>query len=209
MAQDVARLRRHVDVVAVSFHKGVGHTPVTVAMYERPVARAAIDAGADVVFGHHAHIMRGIENYRGRPIFHGLGNFVTVTRALTPSGQGSAELQDWARRRTAIYGFAPDPAMPYYPFHPESRNTVIALCRFDSTGVVEAGFVPCWIDDRGRPCPVGQDDGGDAVTAYVERITRDAGLNAEFGWHGDEVLVAGIGRGTAALIDRAPETTRR
>jgi poly-gamma-glutamate synthesis protein (capsule biosynthesis protein) len=192
MAQDVASLKERVDVVAVAFHKGVGHTPVTVAMYERPVARAAIDAGADAVFGHHAHIMRGIETYHGKPIFHGLGNFVTVTRALTPSSEGG-ELQEWARRRTAIYGFAPDPAMPFYPFHPESRNTVIALCRFDETGVVQAGFVPCWIDDQGRPCPVGRSDGGDAVADYVARITRAAGLNAEFTWHGDEVLLAGIG----------------
>ncbi len=199
MAHDVAALRKAVDVVAVSFHKGVGHTPVTVAMYERPVARAAIDAGADMVFGHHAHIMRGIETHRGRPIFHGLGNFVTVTRALTPSGQGVAELQDWARRRTALYGFAPDPAMPHYPFHPESRNTVIALCRVDRTGVVEAGFIPCWIDDQGRPCPVSRGEGGQQVADYVARISREAGLGGEFAWHGDEVLLTGVGpdNGTA------------
>jgi poly-gamma-glutamate synthesis protein (capsule biosynthesis protein) len=30
-------------------------------MYERQVAKAAIDAGADIVVGHHAHILRGIE----------------------------------------------------------------------------------------------------------------------------------------------------
>src|SRR5690349_20893321 len=97
-------------------HKGVGHTPAALAMYERPVARAAIDAGAHAVFGHHAHIMRGIEIHRGRPIFHGLGNFVTVTRALTPDGD-NAERAAWAKRRVELYGFSPDPAMPYYPFH--------------------------------------------------------------------------------------------
>lgn len=70
MADDVRRLRADVDVVLVSLHKGIGHTPAAVAMYERPVARAAVDAGADAVFSHHAHIMRGIETYRGRPIFH-------------------------------------------------------------------------------------------------------------------------------------------
>jgi poly-gamma-glutamate synthesis protein (capsule biosynthesis protein) len=203
MAQDVARLRDSVDGVAVSFHKGVGHTPVTVAMYERPVARAAVDAGADVVFGHHAHIMRGIETYHGRPIFHGLGNFVTVTRALTPTGQGAAELQEWARRRTALYGFAPDPDMPYYPFHPQSRNTAIALCRFDRTGVVQAGFVPCWIDDQGRPCPVTRDQGGEEVADYIATITRQAGLDAEFAWDGDEVLLKGIGSGAAMSSSRA------
>lgn len=35
----------------------------------------AIDAGADLVFGHHPHVMQGIEVYRGRPIFYSLGNF--------------------------------------------------------------------------------------------------------------------------------------
>ncbi|MET9352851.1 CapA family protein [Streptomyces sp. NPDC006617] len=179
---DVAALRERADVVLVGLHKGVGHTPAAVAMYESPVARAAIDAGADAVFGHHAHIMRGIETYRGRPIFHGLGNFVTVTRALTPdaSSRSSAELTAWARRRKELYGFAPDPDMPAYPFHPESRNTAIAVCRFDGEGLVEAGFEPCRIDDRGRPVPCGDTDEGRRVTDYIEHITRTAGLNGRF-----------------------------
>jgi poly-gamma-glutamate synthesis protein (capsule biosynthesis protein) len=198
MAQDVAALRAEVDVVAVSFHKGVGHTPVSVAMYERPVAHAAIDAGADVVFGHHAHIMRGIESYRGRPIFHGLGNFVTVTHALTPSGEGTAELQEWARRRTKIYGFAPDPDMPFYPFHPQSRNTAIALCRFDSDGIVEAGVIPCWIDGQGRPQPLGPGADGDKVLDYIQKITDEANLGASIRWAGDVALIDGIGPRTTA-----------
>ncbi|CAL9674277.1 CapA family protein [Streptomyces sp. enrichment culture] len=179
---DVAALRERADVVLVGLHKGVGHTPAAVAMYESPVARAAIDAGAHAVFGHHAHIMRGIETYRGRPIFHGLGNFVTVTRALTPdaSSRSSAELTAWARRRKELYGFAPDPGMPAYPFHPESRNTAIAVCRFDGEGLVEAGFEPCWIDDAGRPVPCGDTDEGRRVTDYIEHITRTAGLNGRF-----------------------------
>ncbi|CAL9336014.1 CapA family protein [Streptomyces sp. enrichment culture] len=176
---DVEHLREQADVVLVGLHKGVGHTPAAVAMYESPVARAAVDAGADAVFGHHAHIMRGIETYRGRPIFHGLGNFVTVTRALTPdaSSRSSAELTAWARRRKELYGFAPDPGMPAYPFHPESRNTAIAVCRFDGEGRVEAGLEPCRIDDGGRPVPCGDTDEGRRVTDYIEHITRTAGLN--------------------------------
>lgn len=41
----------------------------------RDFARAAIDAGADIVAGHGPHVLRGIEIHRGRPIFHSLGNF--------------------------------------------------------------------------------------------------------------------------------------
>ncbi|SFJ43182.1 poly-gamma-glutamate synthesis protein (capsule biosynthesis protein) [Amycolatopsis sacchari] len=190
MEEDVRRARADADVVLVSLHKGVGHTPAVVAMYESPVARAAIDAGADAVFSHHAHIMRGIEVHKGRPIFHGLGNFVTVTHALTPSaGTGADELRAWAERRTKLYGFAPDPDMPYYPFHPESRNTAIAVCRFDENGLREAGFVPCRIDDRGRPVPVGGTPEGAEVTRYIEDITREAGLNGRFTAHGAEVRI--------------------
>lgn len=193
MADDIAALAARVDVVAVSMHKGVGHTPAVIAMYEQPVARSAIDAGAHVVFGHHAHIMRGIEVYRGRPIFHGLGNFVTVTHALSPTGNDSAERAAWARRRVELYGFAPDPDMPFYPFHPESRNTVVAVCRFTAEGIVSAGFVPCWIDDAGRPVPLSRVDGGDGVADYVTRIGEEAGLDTVFAWDGDEVVLPGVG----------------
>jgi poly-gamma-glutamate capsule biosynthesis protein CapA/YwtB (metallophosphatase superfamily) len=39
-------------------------------------ARALIDAGADIVFGHSSHVFRGIEFYRGRAIVYGAGDFV-------------------------------------------------------------------------------------------------------------------------------------
>ncbi|WAP53565.1 CapA family protein [Streptomyces sp. S465] len=188
MRDDVARAKREADVVVVALHKGIGHTPAAIAMYERPVAQAAVDAGADAVVAHHAHIMRGIEMYRGRPIYHGLGNFVTVTRALTPSGDDdSPERAEWARRRVELYGFTPDPDMPYYPFHPESRNTVIASVEVDDDGV-RAGLVPCLIDDRGRPVPLTRDTGGEEVVEYVRDITRRAGLHTRFEWAGESVV---------------------
>lgn len=182
---DVLALRGSVDVLVVALHKGIGHVPVLVPDYERELGRTAVDCGADIVVGHHAHILRGIEVYRGRPIFHGLGNFVAVTHALTPAGLGTVELEAWAGRRRELFGFSPDPAMPFYPFHPESRNTLIADCRVGG-GEVEAGFVPCWIDDAGRPAPV---EAGSEVTGYVERITREAGFETVFRRDGDRVVV--------------------
>jgi len=183
---DVRALRARVDVVIVALHKGLGHTPAALAMYERPVAHAAIDAGADLVVGHHAHILRGIELYRGKPIFHGLGNFVTVTRALSPQGD-SAERVAWARRRRQLFGFEPDPSMPYYPFHPQSRNTLIAELRVSRSGELSAAFIPCFIDPLGRPVPLGQDAQGVAVTRYVQEISARAGLPVSFRPRADRV----------------------
>jgi hypothetical protein len=188
LRSDVLSLRETVDVAVVAFHKGIGHVPVVVPAYERELARTAIDCGADVVVGHHAHILRGIEVYRGKPVFHGLGNFVAVTHALTPDGRSAAELETWAKRRRELFGFAPDPAMPFYPFHPESRNTIVADVRLNG-GRIEAGFVPCWIDDRGRPVPVAREERGEEVAGYVERISSEAGFDTVFNWDRERVLV--------------------
>ncbi|TRZ66535.1 MAG: CapA family protein [Rhodocyclaceae bacterium] len=189
MADDIRNLRSRCEVVVVALHKGVGHTPAAIAMYERPVSKEAIDAGADAVIGHHAHIMRGIEIYHGKPIYHGLGNFVCVTRALTPVGNDSPERQAWAWRREKLFGFAPDPGMPTYPFHPESRNTVIARCVVGKTGLLETGFIPCYIDQQARPQPLSASDGGQAVADYVAKISAAAGFSVRFEWVDDWVAV--------------------
>jgi poly-gamma-glutamate synthesis protein (capsule biosynthesis protein) len=154
--------------------------------YEKQVARAAVDAGADLVIGHHAHILRGVEIYRGKPIYHGLGNFVTVTHALSPQG---ATDDDWPLRRVKLFGFAPDPETPEYPFHPESRNTLLAKCVVSATGEVEARLLPVHINRKSQPKVLGNDARGQAVLAYVERISQAAGLGTRFAWDGDEVRV--------------------
>ncbi|MBB2914057.1 poly-gamma-glutamate synthesis protein (capsule biosynthesis protein) [Streptosporangium becharense] len=184
---DVQALRGDVDVLIVALHKGVLHVPVEIAQYEVDLARAAVDAGADAVLGHHAHILKGVQIHAGKPVFHGLGNFVTVTSALSPSPDNSPERRAWAARRRRLAGFDPDPAMPRYPFHPESRNTGIAILRVGSHGVT-AGFLPCWIDDDARPVPV-TGDRGEAVVRYLERISREAGFAVRMDWDGRTAAV--------------------
>ncbi|MBV9580543.1 MAG: CapA family protein [Chloroflexi bacterium] len=188
MVDDITRLREQCDVLSVSFHKGTVHTPVKVLAYEKQVAHAAIDAGADVVLSHHAHILRGIEVYKGKPIYHGLGNFVTVTQAL--STRGVTDPGAWALRRKQLFGFEPDPNTPEYPFHPESRLTLLARITLDDNRQLDAGFVPCVINQRSQPEVVGHDERGTRVLDYVERISREAGLSSAFTWRGDEVAIA-------------------
>jgi poly-gamma-glutamate capsule biosynthesis protein CapA/YwtB (metallophosphatase superfamily) len=142
MARQIAAVRSRADTVIVALHKGITHRPAALAPYERPVAQAAIDAGADVVVSHHAHIARGIELYRGKPIFHGLGNGVVVTHALSPAQDHPARAQ-WAERRKAMFGFEPDPAYPLAPFHPEAVNGMIGRCRIGDDGTIERDSCRC------------------------------------------------------------------
>ncbi|HYM92004.1 MAG TPA: CapA family protein [bacterium] len=71
----VEDVRKASDLVIVSAHWGPnwGRTPLPEHV---EAAHRLIDAGADVVFGHSPHILRGIEIYRGRPILYSCGNFV-------------------------------------------------------------------------------------------------------------------------------------
>jgi poly-gamma-glutamate synthesis protein (capsule biosynthesis protein) len=187
MQSDIIRARAACDFVSVSLHKGTVHTPGLVMAYEKQIAHAAVDAGADLVVGHHAHILRGVEVYKDRPIFHGLGNFVTVTRALAPSA--ATHTSDWALRRLKLFGFVPDPDTPEYPFHPESRNTLLAKCVIADSGRVQAGFVPAYINRRSQPELLGNDARGQSVLDYVQSITLQAGFSTRFAWRGDEVVV--------------------
>lgn len=192
MQFDIEALRAQVDVVVVALHKGLVHTPAQLAMYERPVARAAIEAGADIVVGHHPHISRGIEFYKGKPIFHGLGNFVTVTRALNVEKNAHPARLAWAERRRKLFGFTPDPECECYPFHPESRNTMIADIRIGEDGGISAGFRPVWIRASGQPEVLADCERGRAVAGYIEKITRDAGMQASFAWDGERVVVTPV-----------------
>ena len=188
MQRDIAALRDQVDVLVVALHKGVVHTPAHIAMYETAVSRAAVDAGADIVIGYHAHITRGVEVWRGKPIFHGLGNFITVTRALSVEGNASPERRAWAERRKVLFGFEPLPDYPLYPFHPESRNGMVAACHIAADGTISAGFRPFWMLPGGQPQPLGHDDKGREVADYIIGITRKAGFKTQFAWDGDRVV---------------------
>jgi len=69
------------DYVIVAVHWGVPAYWLSphqglLAAYQQPLAHALVEAGADLVCGHHAHALHPIEVYRGKPIFYSLGNFM-------------------------------------------------------------------------------------------------------------------------------------
>jgi poly-gamma-glutamate synthesis protein (capsule biosynthesis protein) len=174
MAADIRAARGAAQRVVVALHKGIVHTPAVLAPYERAVAHAAVDAGADVVVSHHAHILRGIEIHHGRPIFHGLGNGCVVTRALSPDTHDPGRAE-WARRRREIFGFTPDPAYYLAPFHPQAVNAMLGCVRVHADGTQTTGFVPVHVDPPGRPRLCTETEGRE-LARYVEEITRAAGL---------------------------------
>ena len=74
VTRQIVRHKRLDTIVIVNIHWGV-ELAVKPAGWQTNAARAWIDAGADLVVGHHPHILQGIETYKGRHIVYSLGNF--------------------------------------------------------------------------------------------------------------------------------------
>ncbi len=75
LAKDIAAAREQADIVICTFHWGVSSGFRHLTEYQVELGRFSIDSGADLVFGHHPHLLQGIEVHNGRAIFYSLGNF--------------------------------------------------------------------------------------------------------------------------------------
>ena len=86
--RDVAAARKAgAEVVIVFPHWGTEYDPTPFAG-QQALARAAIDAGADMVIGNHAHWAGAMEVYKGKPIWYALGNFVFDQTWSIPTMEG-------------------------------------------------------------------------------------------------------------------------
>lgn len=76
MTAELAALREQgAEVVIVSVHWGAEGS-FRAAHTQTEIAHKAIDAGADIVYGHHPHVLQKIEEYNGGIIYYSLGNFI-------------------------------------------------------------------------------------------------------------------------------------
>lgn len=103
MIRAIEAADRVADVVVVTIHWGI-ELDTQPRDFQVALGHRMVDAGADVIFGHHAHRLQPMDRYRGRPIFWGLGNFVwpnfstegsttAVARVtVTPEGRFEARL---------------------------------------------------------------------------------------------------------------------
>ena len=75
LTEAIRQSRSQVDILVVSFHFGDEYQ-VKSSLRQQTLARSAIDAGANIVVGHHPHVAQEVEEYNGGVIAYSLGNFV-------------------------------------------------------------------------------------------------------------------------------------
>ncbi len=186
MVADIAQAKAQADLVIVSIHWGIHFIPAVLADYQREIARVAIDQGADLILGHHAHILKGIEVYKGKVIFYSLCNFAADLRpddrVLKSSGFKEIKVlnQSWV----------PDPEYPSYFMPPDCRKTMVAKCVIADRRIQDVSFLPTMINKQSQPEVLrATDERFGEVLGYVKSISRDAGLETRYTVQGDEVAI--------------------
>jgi hypothetical protein len=99
-----------------------------------------------VILGHHGHVIKGIEYYRGKPVFYSLGN---VT--LLPRGDAGEPLTAGGRV--------------------DAQQTMIAKLTIEGGEISRVAVIPCWLDLRLEPevIPPGDPRFADFL-AYLRRV---------------------------------------
>ncbi len=116
MQKQVKALKKECDLVIASFHWGEEGEGRALKV-QREYGRAAVNAGAGLVLGHHPHVVGGIEVYKGVTIAYSLGNFVFGGN-LNPADKDTFILQE-------TFEFGPEGV--------QKAETVVIPCRISGS----------------------------------------------------------------------------
>ncbi len=181
----IREVRKQADVVVFSHHAGIHFVPAVIPDYQREVAHAAIDAGADLVLGHHAHILKGVEVYKGRTIAYSLANFAIDLRMdeAHAKSKGFREIQklnpDWVPDLSSRYNFPPG-----------SEMSVMLEARLSKDGVSDIRLVPIMIGRDADPKIIApRDPDFERIRAYLQSISDTAELGSVVEADGDVLRV--------------------
>ena len=172
------------NLVIVSLHCHEGGVNRSVPADFIPiVARAMIDAGADVFVGHGPHVLRGVEIYKGKPILYSLANFIFQNETLLRMPADSYEeysLGDAAQAADYLDARY-DKDRRSFPAEREYWDSVVATTKWEGRKLVELQLHPITLGyqtsrvDRGRPRLAG---GADAARILEMMTTRSKAFGA-------------------------------
>lgn len=149
--------RAKADFVVLALHWGVPpfwrpRFQDGLADYQIEVGHALIEAGADVIVGHHPHSLQAVEVYQGKPIFYSLGNFVFH--------HNQGPVRETPISRNAPYSVTVDRR------NREWSETAIVLANLSGSGEARYSLQPALLDGDGNP----QLLAGDEARAVIERL---------------------------------------
>ena len=193
LVADVKKLRSQVDVVVLSLHWGLTGRATQIPDYQKVVAHAVIDAGVDVIIGHHPHVTKGIEVYKGKVIFYSAGHFAfDMTTKVREEW-----MQHRPERYNKVYNYRkkfrviePDWLDSQHAYAEESRKTMIVKLLATSKGVERVSYIPAMINKQAQPVVVTSKDKDFAEHVdHLRMVSKAVGFDTTLIADGDEVVV--------------------
>ena len=184
MVRWVKEARGLADLVLVSLHahEQLPESKELPAEFIAAFAREMIDAGADLVVGHGPHLLRGMELYKGKPIFYSLGNFLGQNELVPKIPADGYERFRAAPELTPgqVYQTRTRGDSAGFPADRRYWESVVPTLTYEDGALAAIELTPIslgWKDARhrrGRPRPAGGEEG----RAILERF---AALSRPFG----------------------------
>ncbi len=113
MTDDVDKATQQAEQIIVSMHAGAEYVYIP-GQLQVDFARAAIDAGADLVIGHHPHVVQPYEQYENGHIFYSLGNFIFDQEWSVPTTEGVAVEIVYKGKKIQTIEFLPVKTVDYH-----------------------------------------------------------------------------------------------
>ncbi len=187
IAHWVREARNSSDLVMVSFHAHEqGDDKEQAAEFLQPFARRMIDEGADLVVGHGPHLLRGMELYKGRPIFYSLGNFFGQNELVPriPSDSYDRFRADPALKPGEVYRLRTDNDTRGFPADRRFWESLVPVCTYEGGSLASIELHPVSLGlgekphRRGRP-RLAQPDAGAAILARFAALSAPYGTTLE------------------------------
>lgn len=184
MIDDIQKAKAQADLVMVSIHWGIHFKEAEIAMYQKEVGYAAIEAGADAILGHHAHILKPIEIYKGKPIFYSLCNF--AFDLLLPDAL--IESPRWKELMELNPSWTIDKRYKAYPFPADARMSMAAKLVVSGKKVQKVTFLPVLVNEDSQPRFLNnREKEFRDVIEYMDKISREVGIDTKYYAEQDEV----------------------
>ncbi|MCC8102088.1 MAG: CapA family protein [Clostridiales bacterium] len=188
MIEDIKSLKEQVDVVVVSMHWGIHWHPDVIADYQKELAHAAIDAGADLILGSHPHIMKGVEVYKGKVIFYSLSNFSMRRYEGFQFKPEKASDIYWVTRFGVRAETNPD--CPRYPYDINSQKNILVKAEIEEGKISRVSYVPLWMNNDAVFMPVDPASvRSDEHLRYLRWMSGSQGFDVKFVKDGAEVVI--------------------
>ena len=202
IAHWIGEAKRRSDFVVVTIHAHEGQNgdlnTQDIADFIVPMAHRWIDAGADVFVGHGPHTLRGVEIYKGKPIFYSLGNFFFTLATLHRYGSEVYEqhkLPPTATPADVYEALAYDEDGNYKGMEgdPQFWRTVVPVCRFDGRDLLSVDLHPVDLGydlpptQRGIPTLSDHEEGA-IILENVQQLSEPFGTRLRIESEGDRVV---------------------